>query len=601
MNKFTSLGISDEVVKAITEMGFEKPSQVQEKSIPLLLNEETDLVALAQTGTGKTAGFGLPLLEKVDFSKKQTQALILSPTRELAMQITEDIKSFSKYKKGVQVTAVYGGTSISAQIRELKRTPQIIVATPGRLLDMMRKRHIKLELVEWVILDEADEMLNMGFQEDIDAILSETPDSKNTWLFSATMPKEVARIASNYMNTPQEITCGSKNSGADTVSHEYYMVKSHQRYLALKRLVDFNPEIFGIVFCRTRADTQQVADSLIADGYKAGALHGDLSQSQRDAIMNQFRRRSLRLLVATDVAARGIDVNAVTNVIHYQLPDDIEAYTHRSGRTGRAGKTGVSMCIITGKDKGRIRQIERIIGKSIERKDIPDGEAVCEKQLMGLVDKISAVEVNEGEIGNYLPKVMERFEDLSKEDLIARFVSYEFNHFLEYYQGATDLNASGGGGHDSSTSRLFINLGEKDGFDWAGMKDYVRDIAGLGRNDLSRVDVKGSFSFVSVDPSNLDKVLKAFEGLVYQGRDVSIEISKGGGGRREGGGGRRRDGGRRDGGRGRRDGGGGSKFRGRRSYSDNNERPRDGATGARKEGGKKDSFRNKLKRSKSRD
>lgn len=597
MNKFTSLGISDEVVKAITEMGFEKPSQVQEKSIPLLLNEETDLVALAQTGTGKTAGFGLPLLEKIDFSKKQTQALILSPTRELAMQITEDIKTFSKYMKGVQVTAVYGGTSISAQIRELKRTPQIIVATPGRLLDMMRKRHIKLELVDWVVLDEADEMLNMGFQEDIDSILSETPDSKNTWLFSATMPREVARIASNYMKNPQEITCGSKNSGADTVSHEYYLVKSHQRYLALKRLVDFNPDIFGIVFCRTRADTQQVADSLIADGYKAGALHGDLSQSQRDMIMNQFRRRSLRLLVATDVAARGIDVNAVTNVIHYQLPDDIEAYTHRSGRTGRAGKTGVSMCIITGKDKGRIRQIERIIGKSIERKDVPDGTAVCEKQLMGIVDKISAVEVNEEEIGTYLPKVMELFESLSKEDLIARFVSYEFNHFLEYYQGATDLNASGGR-NDNSTSRLFINLGEKDGFDWAGMKDYVREVTGLGRDDLSRVDVKGSFSFVSVDPSNLNKVLKAFEGLVYQGRDVSIEISKGGGDRRDGGG--RRDGGRGDGGRGRRDGGG-SKFRGRRSYGGDKDRPRDGATGARKEGGKKDSFRNKLKRSRSND
>src|ERR1700760_3394275 len=441
MNPFIELGIRHDIVNAISELGFENPTPIQEQSIPVLLTGSNDFVGLAQTGTGKTAAFGLPLLELLDFDQNHPQALVLCPTRELCLQITNDIKNYAKKMGNVNVVAVYGGASISDQLHQIKRGVQIVVATPGRMLDIINRKAINFSEVQFVVLDEADEMLNMGFQEDIDSILSETPSDKKTWLFSATMPSEVRRIAKKYMDDPYELTMGTKNTGNENIDHEYYVVRARDKYAAFKRIVDFNPEIFGIVFCRTKIETQEIAEALIKDGYNADSLHGDLSQQQRDKVMKRYRERNLQLLIATDVAARGIDVNDVTHVINYSLPDEVENYTHRSGRTARAGKTGVSISIINAKELGKIRQIERTIGKKFNKAEIPTGFDVCEKQLFSIVHKIHDVEVNEQQIEQYIPRIMEEFKDFTKEDFVKRFASIEFNRFLDYYKNAPDLNA----------------------------------------------------------------------------------------------------------------------------------------------------------------
>ena len=409
INPFKLLGISDDVVNAVKDLGFENPTPIQEQAIPVLLEGNNDFVGLAQTGTGKTAAFGLPLIELIDFSSKKPQALILCPTRELCLQIASDIKNYSKNTPGASVVAVYGGANIMQQLREIRNGVQVVVATPGRMLDIIGRKAIDFSSVKYVVLDEADEMLNMGFQEDINDILSTTPDDKKTWLFSATMPPEVRRIAKNYMDNPTELTMGTKNTGNVNIEHEYYVVRARDKYAALKRIVDFNPEIFAVVFCKTKMDTQDVAEKLIKDGYNPDALHGDLSQQQRDKVMQRFRDRNMQLLIATDVAARGIDVNNVTHVVNYSLPDEIESYTHRSGRTGRAGKTGISICIINSKELGKIRQIERIIGKSFTKAELPTGFDVCEKQLFSLVHKVHNVEVNDSQIDQYIPRIMDEF------------------------------------------------------------------------------------------------------------------------------------------------------------------------------------------------
>lgn len=545
MNRFEQLGLEPQTVKAITELGFENPTPIQEQTIPALLGGIKDLIALAQTGTGKTAGFGLPLINLIDFTERHTQALVLCPTRELCLQITRDLTNFCKYYPNANVVAIYGGASIEMQARDIRRGAQIVVATPGRMVDMLNRKVIDLQAIEWVVLDEADEMLNMGFQEDLDSILSLTPEEKSTWLFSATMPAEVLRISKRYMTDPFEITVGKRNEGAANIEHLYYVVHARDRYLALKRIVDFNPDIFGIVFCRTKMETQEVADHLIKDGYNADALHGDLSQSQRDFVMKRYRSRTLQLLIATDVAARGIDVSDVTHVINYNLPDEIENYTHRSGRTARAGKAGVSIAIINMKEVGKIRMIEKIIGKKFIRGKIPTGFEVCERQLFHLVKKVHNVEVNEGEIAEYLPTIYEELKDLSKEELIKRFISEEFNRFLDYYRNSPDLNVDISKNGSERTKRLFISVGHLDSLDRQTLKDYVSSVTGLDIGKIQNVDVKNSFSFFEVDARDLSVVESAFKKQSYRGRPVRIEVSEGGGERsREG----RRDGGFRQGG-----------------------------------------------------
>ncbi|APY11783.1 ATP-dependent RNA helicase [Seonamhaeicola sp. S2-3] len=545
MNTFQDLGLQDNLLQAINDLGFTKPSEVQDKAIPILLNSETDLVALAQTGTGKTAAFGFPMLQKIDVNSRTTQGLILSPTRELCLQITNEMKLYGKYCKGLNVVAIYGGASITEQAREVKRGAQIIVATPGRMKDMISRRLVDISKIEYSVLDEADEMLNMGFYEDITSILSHTPDDKNTWLFSATMPKEVATIAKKFMYNPQEITVGHKNEGSKNVSHEYYMVNSRDRYQALKRLADANPDIFSVVFCRTKRDTQKVAEKLIEDGYNAGALHGDLSQNQRDLVMKSFRNKQIQMLVATDVAARGIDVDDITHVINYQLPDEIETYTHRSGRTGRAGKTGVSMVIISKSEVRKIKSIERIIKKEFVKKDIPDGAVICEIQLMSLANKIHNTQVNH-EIDKHLESINELFEDTSKEELIKKFFSVEFTRFYNYYKKAQDLNVSASGreASDSTSTRYFINVGRKDGFDWMSLKDFLKEVLELGKDDVFKVEVKDSFSFFNTENEQQQKVLDFFTDFKHNGRFVNVEISENRSRSRKRDG--RRSGGRRD-------------------------------------------------------
>ncbi len=563
-NPFFELGIRHDIVNAITELGFENPTPIQEQSIPVLLTGSNDFVGLAQTGTGKTAAFGLPLLELLDFEENYPQALVLCPTRELCLQIANDLKNYSKNMNNVNVVAVYGGASISDQLRQIKRGVQIVVATPGRMLDIINRKAIDFSQVQFVVLDEADEMLNMGFQEDIDSILSTTPEDKKTWLFSATMPSEVRRISKKYMTDPYELTMGAKNTGNANIEHEYYIVRARDKYAAFKRIVDFNPEIFGIVFCRTKIETQEIAEALIKDGYNADSLHGDLSQQQRDKVMKRYRERSLQLLIATDVAARGIDVNDVTHVINYSLPDEIENYTHRSGRTARAGKTGVSISIIHGKEIHKIRQIEKVIGKRFIKAEIPTGFDVCEKQLFGLIHKVHNVEVDEQQIEQYIPRIMDEFADLSKEDLIKRFASIEFNSFLAYYKDAPDLNApedtraasrDGGErfprtGNRSDFTRLFINLGSVDGFTRGDLLGYFCNQTGISGRTIGKIDIKGVYSFLEVANDDTDKAFASFKEAEYKGRQVRIEISADGGDNRGsfGGGYKKRDGGgRRDG------------------------------------------------------
>jgi len=589
MSTFQDLGLNEELLQGITDLGFESPSEVQEKAIPILLNEETDLVALAQTGTGKTAAFGFPMLQKIDVNSRTTQGLILSPTRELCLQIANEMKAYGKYCKGLNVVAIYGGSSITDQAREVKRGAQIIVATPGRMKDMINRKLVDITKIQYSVLDEADEMLNMGFKEDITDILSGTPEDKNTWLFSATMPKEVARIAKKFMYDPKEITVGHKNESTSNVTHEYYLVNARDRYQALKRLADANPDIFSVIFCRTKRDTQKVAENLIEDGYSAGALHGDLSQNQRDIVMKQFRTRQIQMLVATDVAARGIDVDDITHVINYQLSDEVETYTHRSGRTGRAGKTGVSMVIVSKSEIRRLKSIERIINKKFELKEIPNGMEICEVQLMSLANKIHNTEINH-EIDKYLEDINALFEETTKEELIKKFFSVEFTRFFNYYQKAKNLNVTASsndreGGRSSNTNdtRYFINVGEKDGFDWMKLKDFLKEILELGRDDVFKVDVKESFSFFNTEKEHQEKILAFFTDYKHEGRFVNVEVSenRGGGGRGRGGnrgGGRRRDGGNR----GDRRRGGSDRPRGERRSSGRDERRSDSNRGDRR-------------------
>ena len=548
MNKFEQLGLSESLQRAIIDLGFENPTEVQEKAIPLLLEQDIDLVALAQTGTGKTAAFGFPVIQKIDANNRNTQALILSPTRELCLQITNEIKNYSKYEKGINVVAVYGGASITDQARDIKRGAQIIVATPGRMQDMINRGLVNITQINYCILDEADEMLNMGFYEDIVNILSTTPDEKSTWLFSATMPAEVARIAKQFMHNPVEITVGAKNSGSATVSHEFYLVNARDRYEALKRLADANPDIFSVVFCRTKRDTQAVAEKLIEDGYSAAALHGDLSQAQRDGVMKSFRGRQIQMLVATDVAARGIDVDNITHVVNYQLPDEIETYTHRSGRTGRAGKLGTSIVIVTKSEIRKISSIERIIKQKFEEKTIPSGIEICEIQLLHLANKIKDTEVDH-EIDNYLPAINNVLEGLSKEELIKKMVSVEFNRFINYYKKTRDLSSQSSGSerrerddrdgaprenNNGGATRYFVNIGSRDNFDWMSLKDYLKETLDLGRDDVFKVDVKEGFSFFNTDPEHTDKVMEILNNVQLEGRRINVEISKNeGGGRRD--------------------------------------------------------------------
>jgi ATP-dependent RNA helicase DeaD len=530
MPSFESLGLSAPLWEAVRDLGYETPTPIQEEVIPLLLQRETDLVALAQTGTGKTAAFGLPLLDKTIADQRVTQGVILSPTRELCLQITRELKNFAKNLPGLGITAVYGGASIQDQARELSRNPQIIVATPGRLKDMIGRGMINLTKISYCILDEADEMLNMGFYEDIKDILSKTPGDKSTWLFSATMPGEVARISREFMHKPAEITVGTKNKATDAVRHEYYSVSGHQRYAALRRLVDANPGIFSVIFCRTKRDTQKVAEKLIEDGYNAGAIHGDLSQNQRDMVMGAFRKKQSQLLVATDVAARGIDVDNITHVIHYQLPDEIETYTHRSGRTGRAGKSGVSMIILTRSELRRVRQIEKIIGQPLVQKELPDGMEICEIQLYHLVSKIRDTEVNPS-IERFIPAIQDVLEDLSRDELIQKMVSVEFSRFFEFYnKNSAALSEKSSKSVDTAQvgqgkTRYFINIGERDGFDWMELKDLLKKELGLGKEDIFNVDVKDGFSFFNTDSVFAPLVLETFRRFALKGRPVHVEVS----------------------------------------------------------------------------
>ena len=595
---FEQLGLEADLLQAITDMGFTEPSEVQEKAIPVLLQEDTDLVALAQTGTGKTAAFGFPMLQKINIDSRTTQGLILSPTRELCLQITNEMKNYGKHLKGLNVTAIYGGASITDQARDVKKGAQVIVATPGRMKDMIKRRLVDISKIEYCVLDEADEMLNMGFFEDITDILSHSPEDKSTWLFSATMPKEVSIIAKKFMHDPQEITVGKKNESTSTVSHEYYLVNARDRYQALKRLADANPDIFSVIFCRTKRDTQKVAENLIEDGYSAGALHGDLSQNQRDLVMKSFRNKQIQMLVATDVAARGIDVDDITHVINYQLSDEMETYTHRSGRTGRAGKEGISMVIVSKSEIRKIKSIERIINKTFEKKEIPSGMAICEVQLMSLANKIHNTEINH-EIDGYLENINGMFEDTSKDELIKKFFSVEFTRFFNYYQKSKDLNAAAGNsssrdsdsdrrGSNPDAVRFFINVGKKDGYSWQSLKDFLRDTLSLGPDDLFKVDVMESFSFFNTDKSHLAKVAEVFTDFKVDGRFVNVEVSEDKGGRDRGRGRGRDRGGKRSGGGERRSGGGERQssggHRGRRSEGSRSESRSGERSGRRTEG-----------------
>lgn len=534
MQSFETLGLSGELVEAIRKIGFEQPTPVQQQAIPVLLKGDTDVVALAQTGTGKTAAFGLPLIELIDDFDKTTQALVLAPTRELCLQITNDLETFTKSVKNLNIVAVYGGASISDQIRKIKKGTQIIVATPGRLMDLLSRKVINIREIRFVVLDEADEMLNMGFKDDIDHILSHTPDSKNVWLFSATMPREVRTIANTYMDEPVELTVGERNQGNRSIEHQYMVVDEKDRYMALKRIVDYNLEIFGVIFCRTKLDTQRVAEHLIRDGYNADSLHGDLTQQQRDRVMGNFRNKTLQLLVATDVAARGIDVSNLTHVIHLNLPDEMEFYTHRAGRTGRAGKTGISIAIISRKEAGKIRQIEKAINVKFEKKLVPTGVEVCERRVLNIVHRLREVQLIDDEISGFLTAVNEELKDLSKEEIIKRFTSLEFNHFLDYYRDAPDLNKtersdrgeSDGGGRYVTGERLFINLGKMDGLDSGKLLALICDRTKISKQKVGKIDIKGAYSFFEIDRDFVDTVRDHLHGFEYKGRIVRIEVTE---------------------------------------------------------------------------
>lgn len=547
MKTFEELGVSPEIRKAIEEMGYESPMPVQEEVIPYLLGNGNDVVALAQTGTGKTAAFGLPLIQKIDVKQRVPQALILCPTRELCLQIAGDLTDYSKYITDLKILPVYGGSSIESQIRSLKQGVHIIVATPGRLIDLMERKVAHLETIKDVVMDEADEMLNMGFTDSINAILEKVPQDRNTLMFSATMSPDIARIAKTYLHDAKEITIGTKNEGSKNVNHISYIVHAKDKYAALKRVVDFYPQIYGIIFCRTRKETQEIADKLIQDGYNADSLHGELSQAQRDLVMQKFRQRHLQLLVATDVAARGLDVNDLTHVINYGLPDDTESYTHRSGRTGRAGKTGISIAIVNLREKGRMREIERIINKKFTIGSLPSGKEICEQQLIKVIDDIEKVKVNEEEIESFLPGVYRKLEWLSKEDLVKRVVSMEFNRFLEYYKNAPEIEEPKAGGDKRGDSkdrksrgsdrqktarkaeegyeRLFLNMGKTDGFYANQIIELINRNLKKERIQIGRIDLMQNFSFFEVAEEQAPMVIKALNKASVNGRKVSVEVA----------------------------------------------------------------------------
>lgn len=544
VNNFEALGIEEGLLLSIQALGFTQPTPIQEKAIPVLLQGTKDFIGLAQTGTGKTAAFGLPLLQLIHKENRFPQALIVCPTRELCLQITSDLEKFKNKKAPVAVTAVYGGTSISMQIRDLKKGTHVVVATPGRLIDLIERKAIQLENIHYVVLDEADEMLNMGFKDDIEFILKNTPNRQSTWLFSATMPAEIRQVSKRYMSSPFEITIGKANEGSANIDHQYYATQHHNRYEVLKRIIDFNPGIYGIVFARTKADTQEIAEKLTREGYDIDAIHGDLTQAQRDKVMGLFRDKSVKLLVATDVAARGIDVSGITHVINYELPDDVEVYTHRSGRTGRAGNSGVSVSIVTPKESYRLRQIERIVKTKVHKMDIPSGKDVCRKQFFHFIEKMLQADISHGQYETYLPTLREKFAAVDKEEILQRVAALEFDRFLKYYENAADLNMRGddrrsgdkrektaqngrdtrgrqfGGG--GNYTRLFVNLGTKDGFYKASFLQFILDMSDLKKEVLGRIDMKEMNSWVEIEPTAGKKMIKAIDGKNYRGRKIRM-------------------------------------------------------------------------------
>jgi ATP-dependent RNA helicase DeaD len=545
MSTFEELGLQEKLLKSVEELGFTQPTPIQEKAIPVLLSGTKDLIGLAQTGTGKTAAFGLPLLQLIDIKQKHPQALIICPTRELCLQIEKELEQFKKHLSGVHVVAVYGGSSISMQIRDIRRGVQIVVATPGRLIDLIERKAINLEEIKYVVLDEADEMLNMGFQDDIEFILQNTPQRDSTWLFSATMPPEIRKVSKKYMQSPVEITVGKVNTANKNIDHQYFVVSAPHRFEGLKRLIDFNPGMYGIIFTRTKADAQEIAEKLTREGYDIDALHGDLTQAQRNKVMDEFREKTLQLLIATDVAARGIDVQGITHVINYELPDDVEVYTHRSGRTGRAGKTGVCMSIVHSREVGRIRQIERMVQVPFHKLEIPSGKDVCRKQFFYFMDKLLQADISHGDYETYLPMLQERFADINKDEVLKRVAALEFDRFLRYYENAEDLNARERreergryameergerrrdtrgrefAGNGNST-RLFVNLGTKDGFYKASFLQFILDMSDLNKEVLGRIDMKEMNSWIEIDKGAAHKMIQSIDGKKYKGRRIRM-------------------------------------------------------------------------------
>ncbi|WP_321287686.1 DEAD/DEAH box helicase [uncultured Sunxiuqinia sp.] len=538
MMTFEQTGIKPELLSAISEMGFEQPTPIQEKTIPHLINNKNDLIALAQTGTGKTAAFGLPILHNCDVNKKDIQALILCPTRELCLQISRDLDAFSKNLKGFKNIPVYGGADIGKQMRELRNGGQVVVGTPGRVHDLIRRKVLNVSQIRWMVLDEADEMLNMGFKEELDAILAQTPAIKQTLLFSATMPKEIANMTKKYLNSPDEIAVGRKNEGAANVEHHYYVVHAKDKYATLKRVADNYPNCYAIVFCRTRMETRDVAEKLMADSYNADALHGDLSQAQRDYVMSRFRTGQLQMLVATDVAARGLDVNSLSHVINYSLPDDPEAYIHRSGRTGRAGKSGIAVSILHMRETGKLKQIERISNKRFERKEVPGGEEICKVQLMHLVDKVAEIEVNDSKIDPYMVEIMDKFAGLNAEEILKRFVSVEFNRFLDYYKNAPDLNVRGqerrtidkrggrrgeSGGDNINFSRLFVNAGKKQNLNASRLLGLINDHSTRKNIEIGKIDIQRKFSFFEIDSRFEKELIQSMSQSSIDGHQLEVD------------------------------------------------------------------------------
>jgi len=543
MTTFEGLGLDSRLVQATDALGFKQPTPIQEQAIPVLLSGTKDLVGLAQTGTGKTAAFGLPLLQLVDAAQRYPQALVVCPTRELCMQIVTEVESFKQFIPGMHLLAVYGGTSIGMQIRDLRKGIQIVVATPGRLIDLIERKAINLEQISYVVLDEADEMLNMGFQDDIEFILQNTPKRESTWLFSATMPPEIKRVSKKYMQTPKEITVGKVNTANKNIDHQYYVAAAHHRYETLKRLIDFNPGIYGIIFTRTKADAQSIAERLTREGYDIDALHGDLTQQQRDKVMGEFREKTLQLLIATDVAARGIDVQGITHVINYELPDDVEVYTHRTGRTGRAGATGIAVSIIHGRELGRLRQIERIVQVPFHKMEIPSGKDVCRKQFFTFMDRLLQADISHGDYETYVPMLAEKFAEVSKEEVLKRVAAMEFDRFLKYYENAEDLNVRdreyrGGerkeyGRGEGRTrirehngngdyAKLFVNLGTKDGFYKASFLQFILDMSDLRKEVLGRIDMKEMNSWIEIDRSAAQQMIRSIDGKKYKGRRIRM-------------------------------------------------------------------------------